>query len=77
MGFDSSSSLVADLKSGVIDSLVVQNPYRMGYEAVKTIVDHLAGRTPPHRIDSGALLVTREDLGKPEVQKLLNPELKF
>lgn len=77
VGFDSSSSLVADLKSGVIDSLVVQNPYRMGYEAVKTIVDHLAGRTPPRRIDSGALLVTREDLGKPEVQKLLNPELKF
>ena len=77
VGFDSSPSLVEDLKAGVIDSLVVQNPYRMGYEGVKTILDHLAGRTPPRKIDSGALLVTREDLEKPEVQKLLNPPLKF
>lgn len=77
VGFDSSTNLVEDLKSGVIDSLVVQNPYRMGYEGVKTIVDYLAGRVPPKRIDSGALLVKREDLQKPEVQKLLNPELKF
>lgn len=77
VGFDSSSSLVQDLKDGVIDSLVVQNPYRMGYEAVKTILEHLNGRTPPRRIDSGARLVTRADLDNPEVQKLLNPELKF
>jgi ribose transport system substrate-binding protein len=77
VGFDSSTNLVEDLKSGVIDSLVVQNPYRMGYEGVKTIVDYLAGRVPQKRIDSGALLVTRENLQKPEVQKLLNPELKF
>lgn len=77
VGFDSSTSLVEDLKAGVIDSLVVQNPYRMGYEGVKTLVDHLAGRVPPRRIDSGAVLVKRDDLNKPEVQKLLNPELKF
>jgi len=77
VGFDSSTSLVEDLKAGVIDSLVVQNPYRMGYEGVKTLVDHLAGRVPPRRIDSGAVLVKRDDLNKPEVQKLLNPELRF
>jgi ribose transport system substrate-binding protein len=77
VGFDSSTSLVEDLKAGVIDSLVVQNPYRMGYEGVKTLVDHLAGRTPPRRIDSGAVLVKRDELNKPEIQKLLNPELRF
>ncbi len=77
VGFDSSPSLVVDLKDGVIDSLVVQNPYRMGYEAVKTVLDYLAGRTPPRRIDSGARLVTREDLANPEVQRLLNPPLQF
>lgn len=77
VGFDSSTSLVEDLKAGVIDSLVVQNPYRMGYEGVKTLVDHLAGRVPPRRIDSGAVLVKRDELDKPEIQKLLNPELKF
>ncbi len=75
VGFDSSPSLVDDLKSGVIDSLVVQNPYRMGYEAVKTIIEHLQQKTPPKRIDSGATLVTRDNMNTPEVQKLLNPPL--
>ena len=65
------------MKSGVIDSLVVQNPFKMGYEGVKTMVDHLSGKTPPRRIDSGAVLVKVEDLDKPDIKKLLNPDLKF
>ena len=75
VGFDSSPSLVNDLKSGTIDSLVVQNPYRMGYEAVKSIVDYLQQRTPPRRIDSGAVLVMRDNLDTPDIQKLLHPPL--
>ena len=75
VGFDSSTGLVDDLKGGTIDSLVVQNPYRMGYEAVKSIADHLQRKTPPKRIDSGATLVTAENVNSPDVQKLLNPQL--
>lgn len=75
VGFDSSPSLIDDLKSGTIDSLVVQNPYRMGYEAVKTIVERLEQKNPPKRIDSGATLVTRDNMNTPDVQKLLNPPL--
>ncbi len=75
VGFDSSPSLIEDLKNGVIDSLVVQNPYRMGFEAVRSIVEHLQQKKPPKRIDSGATLVTRDNMNTPEVQKLLNPPL--
>lgn len=75
VGFDSSPSLVDDLKGGVIDSLVVQNPYKMGYEAVRTIVDHLNGKKPSKRVDSGAVLVTRDNMAQPDVDKLLNPPL--
>ncbi len=77
VGFDSSPPLIEGLKAGTIDSLVVQNPYKMGYEGVKALVDLWAGRTPPKRIDSGATLVKKDDLEKPEIKKLLNPELKF
>lgn len=75
VGFDSSPSLIDDLKNGTIDSLVVQNPYRMGYEAVKTIVERLEQKNPPKRIDSGATLVNRDNMNMPDVQKLLNPPL--
>ena len=61
VGFDSSEGLEADMKSGVIDALVVQDPHKIGYEAVKTIVDKLNGKTPSKRLDLGAKVITKSD----------------
>jgi len=72
VGFDAEDALVNGLKSGVIDSLVVQNPLKMGYLGVKTIIDKLDGKEPPKRIDTGVELVTRERLGEPDIKELLN-----
>lgn len=76
VGFDSSPGQIQDLKDGVINSLVVQDPFQIGYLGVKTIVQKLDGETPPKQIDSPARIVTAADLEKPEIQKLLNPELE-
>lgn len=76
LAFDSSDGMIEDLKAGVIDAMVVQDPFRMGHDAVKTIVDKLNGQTPPKRIDLSARVVTRADLEKTEVQRLLHPDLK-
>ena len=69
--FDSSDNLIDELKGGVIDAMLVQDPYKMGYEAVKSLVDHLNGKTPPKRMDLQAQVVTKADLDKPEIRKLL------
>lgn len=71
VGFDSSPNLIADLEAGTIDSLIIQNPYRMGYDGLKTLVDKLNGKEPPRRIDTGVKLVTKENLNTPEIQQLL------
>lgn len=71
VGFDSSPNLVEDLKTGAIDSLVLQNPYKMGYEAVKTMVEKLKGQQPPRLVDTGAKLLTQDNLDTPEMQQLL------
>ncbi|MEW5978351.1 MAG: substrate-binding domain-containing protein [Acidobacteriota bacterium] len=76
VGFDSSPSLISDLQEGVIDSLVVQNPFAMGFEGVKTLCDKMAGSTPPRRIDTGVTLVRPDTLSNPEIQELINPNLK-
>jgi len=76
VAFDASDQLIADLRDGVIDSLVVQNPFRMGYESTRAIGLKLAGQTPPAKIDSGATLVKREDLDKPEIKALLHPDIE-
>jgi ribose transport system substrate-binding protein len=76
VGFDSSPGMIADLKSGVIDSLVVQDPFRMGYDSVRAAVQKLGGGTPVKIQNLPPHLVTRESLADPEVQKFLNPDLK-
>jgi ribose transport system substrate-binding protein len=75
VAFDSTEGLVDDLKNGAIDALVVQDPFKMGYEAVKTQVDHLHGVTPPKRIDLSARVIAKPDLEKPDVKALLFPNL--
>lgn len=76
VAFDASDTMIEDLKQGVMDAMVVQDPYGMGYEAVNTIVEKLNGRQPPKRIDLHARLIRREDLDKPEVHALLFPDVK-
>lgn len=76
VGFDSSDSLIEDLRAGVIDALVVQDPFKIGHEAVRTLVDKLNGKTPPKRIDCDATVVGAPDLARPEIQTLLRPPIE-
>lgn len=76
VGFDWSPTLLEDLKAGVIDSLVVQDPFRMGHDAVIAAVRVLRGEKPERIQNLPARLITREDLNDPEVQRQLNPDLK-
>jgi ribose transport system substrate-binding protein len=71
VGFDTSPALVEGLKRGEIQALVAQNPKKMGREAVQALVAIMKGETVPAVIDSGAAVVTKENLGSPEIQALL------
>ncbi len=75
VAFDASEGLVEDLNSGVIDALVAQDPFRIGYEGVRAITEKLNGKTPARRMDLSAVVVTKADLAKPEIRKLLHPDL--
>jgi len=72
VGFDADKSLIEGLKEGVIDSLVVQDPYKMGYIGVKSIIDKLDGKEVPRHIDTGVALVTKENLEEPKIKALLS-----
>jgi len=71
VGFDATSDLVQNVREGAIDSLVLQNPFKMGYEGVKTIVDKINGKQPERRIDTGVALLTKDNIDTPEIQKLI------
>ncbi len=76
VGFDSSPSLEQGVRDGTLDSLVVQDPFNIGYQAVETIADKLNGKTPPKRIPTKATLITRDNIDTEEIQRLLNPDIE-
>ncbi|MEQ1935864.1 MAG: substrate-binding domain-containing protein, partial [Fimbriimonadaceae bacterium] len=74
VGFDSSDPLVKGVEDGQIDALVVQNPVQMGYLAVKNLVAHIKGEKVEKRIDTGAMVVDKANMGNPDVLELIKPK---
>lgn len=71
VGFDSSPDLIAAVKGGIIDSLVVQDPYKMGYEGVKAVLNQKAGKPIERRMDTGVELVKKDNIDTPKIQNLI------
>ena len=73
--FGSNDKLVKSLKDGTIDALVVQDPFRMGYDGVKTALAASRGEKVPATIDTGANLITKANMSSARSQELLNPKI--
>ncbi|MFT6108062.1 MAG: ribose transport system substrate-binding protein [Planctomycetota bacterium] len=77
IGFDASDKLVAALRAGEIDALVLQDPVRMGSLAVRACVEKIQGKPVEARIDTGVVVVRQGEVDQPEVQALLSPDLSI
>jgi len=75
VGFDTSQNFIDAINANKLHGIVVQNPFNMGYLGVRTMVDSLLGKTVEKRIDTGVMLVTKENMESPEVKTLLHPPL--
>lgn len=73
VAFDAISAEIDAFKRGSIQVLVVQNPFKMGFEGVKAAVAVKAGKTVPKRVDTGVAIVTKANFNDPAIQKLLYP----
>ncbi len=71
IGFDASEPVIAGLRQGKIDSIVLQNPLRMGELGVKTLVHHLEKQPVEPRIWTGEALVTSENMNSPDIKQLI------
>lgn len=73
VGFDSSAEEVQLIEEEIIQAIVVQKPFNMGYLGIKTAVQCLEKQTVDKRINTGSELVTKETMFSEENQKLLFP----
>lgn len=73
VGFDSGTNIAEGLKSGDMHGTVLQDPVKMGYEAVMTMYRYLQGEEVPEQIEIEEALAAPENLDDPHIQKLLYP----
>jgi len=74
VAFDPDKSLLDGLRSGEVAAIIVQNPYKMGYEGVKALALHNKGQSSPRLIDTGVAVVTSENLTDPQIMRLLGEQ---
>lgn len=76
VGFDWSPTLLKHLREGLVDSLVAQDPFNMGYESVMAAVNKLEGKPVEKNRPMPPRLITKANLDSPEVKAQLEPDLK-
>ncbi len=76
--FDPSPEVLPMFEEGSIHAFVAQDPYMMGYKGVETIDKVIKGEKIKDRsIEIDPVLITQENVDKPEIQALLQTPDKF
>ena len=76
IGVDCDATFIDALKKGEMQGTVLQDPLNMGYLGVKTAVAKLKGEKVEPVIDTGATLVTPENLADPKIDALVKTQLQ-
>ena len=74
--FDADDKTIGFLKDGTVAALLLQDPYRMGYDGVKTGLAVSKGEKVPANVDTGANLITKANMDGEKEHALLYPKVK-
>jgi ribose transport system substrate-binding protein len=69
VGFDAGPSQVKQLEDGLVQALIGQSPYQIGVEGVDAIARSLQGQSVEHKVTTGTVTITKENLHAPETKK--------
>jgi ribose transport system substrate-binding protein len=73
IAFDPNSRLIQAMSEGTVHGIVLQDPVKMGYLAVKAMVNHLTGQPTEKRVAIEEFIATPANMSEPEMAKLLTP----
>jgi ribose transport system substrate-binding protein len=75
VGFDCDATFLEALKKGELHGTVLQDPVNMGYLGVKTAYAKLKGEPVTALIDTGATLVTPENVADAKIDALIKTQV--
>jgi len=62
VGFDSDPILLEGIAAGAVESLIVQNPYEIGYQGVKAAVSAIEGKSVPKIMPIPSMIINKSNL---------------
>jgi ribose transport system substrate-binding protein len=71
VAFDAPTSIVDNLKSGLVDLAIAQHPAEIGYFGVMAAYAHLTGQSIPTAIGTGFTVMDKTNIDKPEVARFV------
>ena len=71
IGFDGNEDLQAFVRDGTLNATLVQGSFQMGELGVKAVLDLIAGKTVEAQIDTGVVLVTKDNIDADEAKNVL------
>jgi ribose transport system substrate-binding protein len=76
VGVGSDEKLVKFLQDDVITGLVMEDPFRMGYDGVKMALAASKGEQVSANVDTGVTLITKANMGSARSEELLKPKVE-
>ncbi len=73
IGWDAAPDEIKGVQQGLISALVVQNPFKMGFDGVNAAVKMIRQHAQVQNEDTGVTFVTKDNINDQKVQAVLNP----
>ena len=71
VAFDAPTSIIDNLKSGLVDLAIAQHPAEIGYYGVVSAYAHLTGQSIPTSIGTGFTVITKDNYADPKVARFI------
>nr|WP_292765085.1 ABC transporter substrate-binding protein [Mesorhizobium sp.] len=71
VAFDAPTSIVENIKSGLVDVAIAQHPATIGYYGVVSAFAHLTGQAIPVAIGTGFTVIDKNNVDNPDVAKFI------
>lgn len=71
IGFDGNQDLQEFVKDGTLNAIVVQGSYQMGEKGIETLLKVLNKEKVEKVVDTGAVVVTKDNIDQPEAKNVL------
>jgi ribose transport system substrate-binding protein len=69
VGFDAGDTQIKQLKDGLVQALIAQQPYQIGVDGVDAVANALLGKKVEPSVTTGTVTITKDNLQEPEIQK--------